>query len=124
MEYSAIWRASEASETLTGVTQLKIGDVCLFVLCLDVRMSFCTLTLSYFQLARCLTPSQTSLNSILWYIDHYPYLPRNCIVYHFEFFCRCSLNSKTYWSSISIRVSGDGQQYLLENSLSTRLSTR
>ncbi len=23
------WRASEASETLTGVTQLKIGDVCL-----------------------------------------------------------------------------------------------
>ncbi len=25
------WRASVASETLTGVTQLKIGDVCLFV---------------------------------------------------------------------------------------------
>ncbi len=25
------WQASEASETLTGVTQLKIGDVCLFV---------------------------------------------------------------------------------------------
>ncbi len=24
------WRASVASETLTGVTQLKIGDVCLF----------------------------------------------------------------------------------------------
>ncbi len=23
------WRASVASETLTGVTQLKIGDVCL-----------------------------------------------------------------------------------------------
>ncbi len=38
------WRASE---TLTGVTQLKIGDVCLFI-CLDVRMSFCTLTVSYF----------------------------------------------------------------------------
>ncbi len=35
------WRASVASETLTGVTQLKIGDVCLFVciyVCLDVRM--------------------------------------------------------------------------------------
>ncbi len=29
--YSAIWRASVASETLTGVTQLKIGDVCLFI---------------------------------------------------------------------------------------------
>ncbi len=25
------WRASVASETLTGVTQLKIGDVCLFI---------------------------------------------------------------------------------------------
>ncbi len=41
------WRASVASETLTGVTQLKIGDVCLFIY-LDVRMSFCTLTLAYF----------------------------------------------------------------------------
>ncbi len=38
------WRASE---TLSGVTQLKIGDVCLFIY-LDVRMSFCTLTLTYF----------------------------------------------------------------------------
>ncbi len=37
------WRASVASETLTGVTQLKIGDVCLFIylyICLDVCMSF------------------------------------------------------------------------------------
>ncbi len=25
------WRVSEASETLTGVTQLKIGDVYLFI---------------------------------------------------------------------------------------------
>ncbi len=25
------WRASVESETLTGVTQLKIGDVCLFI---------------------------------------------------------------------------------------------
>ena len=32
-----------ASETLTGVTQLKIGDISLH---LDVRMSFCTLTLT------------------------------------------------------------------------------
>ncbi len=41
------WRASE---TLTGVTQSKIGDVykfiCLYI-CLDVRMSFCTLTLAF-----------------------------------------------------------------------------
>ncbi len=28
---STNWRASVASETLTGVTQLKIGDVCLFI---------------------------------------------------------------------------------------------
>ncbi len=41
------WRASGANETLTGVTQLKIRDVCLFI-CLDVRMSFCTLTLAHF----------------------------------------------------------------------------
>ncbi len=27
--YACYWRASVASETLTGVTQLKIGDVCL-----------------------------------------------------------------------------------------------
>ncbi len=26
-----IWRASEASETLSGVTQLKIGDICLYM---------------------------------------------------------------------------------------------
>ncbi len=35
------------SETLSGVTQLKIGDICLSI-CVDVRMSFCTLTLTYF----------------------------------------------------------------------------
>ncbi len=29
--YVYYWRASEASKTLTGVTQLKIGDVCLFI---------------------------------------------------------------------------------------------
>ena len=37
----------QASETLTGVTQLKIEDVCFFI-CLDVCISFCTLTLAYF----------------------------------------------------------------------------
>ncbi len=44
------WRASVASETLTGVTQSKIGDVYLFIylyICLDVHMSFCTLTLAF-----------------------------------------------------------------------------
>ncbi len=70
------WRASVASETLTGVTQLKIGDVCLFIY-MDVRMSFCTLTLRIFVLARCSTPSQTSLNGILRFSDHYLYHPKN-----------------------------------------------
>ncbi len=71
------WRASVASETLTGVTQLKIGDVCLFIY-MDVRMSFCTLTLRIFVLARCSTPSQTSLNGILRFSDHYYlYHPKN-----------------------------------------------
>ncbi len=49
------WRASVASETLTGVTQLKIGDVCLFI-CLDVLMSFCTLILRIFVFAPRSTP--------------------------------------------------------------------
>ncbi len=34
------WRASVASETLTGVTQLKTGDVCLFV-CIYVWTYVC-----------------------------------------------------------------------------------
>ncbi len=84
-----------------------------------------------FVLAWCLAPSQTSLNRILWFIDPYPYHSRNWIVYRFECFCGCSQNSKTYWSSFSIRVSGGcklmrschsyspTQPYLLENSLST-----
>ncbi len=68
------WRTSVSSETLTGVTQLKIGDV---YLCLDVRMSFCTLTLRIFVFAPRSTPSQTSLNRILPFSDHCPYHLRN-----------------------------------------------
>ncbi len=36
-------------------------------------MSFCTLTLGIFVFAQRSTPSQTSLNRILWFSDHYPY---------------------------------------------------
>ncbi len=48
--YMYYWRASGASETLSGVTQLKIRDVCLFLynVWTYIRMSFCTLTLTYF----------------------------------------------------------------------------
>ncbi len=44
-------------------------------------MSFCTLTLRIFVFARRSTPSQTSLNRILWFSDHYPYHLRklNCL---------------------------------------------
>ncbi len=34
-------------------------------------MSFCTLTLRIFVFTRSSTPSQTSLNRILWFSDHY-----------------------------------------------------
>ncbi len=50
IHHIANWRASVASETLTGVTQLKIGDVCLFIylyICMDIHLSFCTLTLAF-----------------------------------------------------------------------------
>ncbi len=48
----------------------------LFV-CMDVCMSFCTLTLRIFVFAPRSTPSQTSLNRILQFSDHYPYHLRN-----------------------------------------------
>ncbi len=38
-----------------------------------------------FVLARCSTPSQTSLNGILRFSDHYLYHPKNWIVYRSEF---------------------------------------
>ncbi len=44
--YYYYWRASEASETLSGVTLLKIGDVCMFgrtdvILYFDPRVFLC-----------------------------------------------------------------------------------
>ncbi len=41
------WRASVASETLTGVKMKKSGMFIYLYICLDVRMSFCTLTLAF-----------------------------------------------------------------------------
>ncbi len=77
----SIWRASVASETLTGVTQSKIGDVYLFIY-LFVYMFGRTYVILYFDprifvLVRWSTPSQIALNRILWFIDQYPYHPRN-----------------------------------------------
>ncbi len=44
-----------------------------------------------FVLVRLSTPSQIALNRILWFIDQYPYQPKNWIVYRFEFFCGVQL---------------------------------
>ncbi len=41
------WRASVASETLKGVKMKKSGMFVYLYICLDVRMSFCTLTLAF-----------------------------------------------------------------------------
>ncbi len=38
IQYTSNWRASVASETLTRVTQLKIGDVCLLFIYMFGRM--------------------------------------------------------------------------------------
>ncbi len=64
------WRASVASETLTGVTQSKIGDVYLFIY-LFVYMYGRMYVILYFDprvfvLVRLSTPSQIALNRVLW----------------------------------------------------------
>ncbi len=71
------WRASVASETLTGVKMKKSGMFVYLFIYMDVRMSFCTLTFRIFVFAPRSTPSQTSLNRILRFSDHYPYHLRN-----------------------------------------------
>ncbi len=63
---------------LTGVTQSKIGDVCLFRYNKYGR----TYVILYFDphvfvLVMWSTPSQIALNRILLFIDQYPYHPRN-----------------------------------------------
>ncbi len=77
-----IWRASVASETLTGVTQSKVGDVCLFIY-LYIWTYVCH---RVFVLVMWSTPFQIALNRILWFIDQYPYHPRNWIVYRLNSF--------------------------------------
>ncbi len=69
------WRASVASETLTGVTQLKIG--CLFIYIYGRMYVILYFDPHVFVLVMWSTPSQIALNRILWFIDQYPYHPRN-----------------------------------------------
>ncbi len=48
LKHTTSWRASVASETLTGVKMKKSGMFIYLYICLDVRMSFYTLTLAFF----------------------------------------------------------------------------
>ncbi len=72
--YPCYWRASE---TLTGVTQLKIGDVCLFIYMFGRTYAILYFDPRIFVLVMWSTPGQIALNRILWFIDQYPYHPRN-----------------------------------------------
>ena len=60
--------ASERSkwDTYKDNTIENWGYLFVYILCLDVYRSFCTLTPRIFVLALFSTPSQTSLNRILW----------------------------------------------------------
>ncbi len=71
------WRASVASETLTGVKMKKSGMFVYLYICMDVRKAFLYFDPRVFWLVQLSTPSQIALNRILWFIDQYPYHPRN-----------------------------------------------
>ncbi len=73
-----VYLASERSErdTYRGKNE-KIGDVYLYI-CMDVRKAFLYFDpRGFFGLVRLSTPYQIALNRILWFIDQYPYHPRN-----------------------------------------------
>ncbi len=65
------WRASVASETLTGVTQSKIWDVCLFRYMYGLMYVILYFDPRVFVLVMWSTPSQIALNRILLFIDQY-----------------------------------------------------
>ncbi len=58
-------------DTYSGNT-IESRDVCLFI-CLDVRMSFCTLTLTFLCLLGGRSRPNTPLNRILWFVYLYPH---------------------------------------------------
>ncbi len=60
------WRASVASETLTGETQSKIGDVGLFIYIHGRTYVILYFDPRVFVLVMWSTPSQIALNRILW----------------------------------------------------------
>ncbi len=70
--------ASERSErdTYRGKNE-KIGDVYLFVYMFGRTYVILYFDPRVFVSVMCSTPSQIALNRILWFIDQYPYHPRN-----------------------------------------------
>ncbi len=73
-----LYLASERSEqdTYRGKNE-KIGDVYLFVYMFGRTYVILYFDPRVFVLVRWSTPSQIALNRILWFIDQYPYHPRN-----------------------------------------------
>ncbi len=82
------WQASEESKTLSGATQLKSRDICLFIfyMCVDVRMSFCTLTLMFLCLLRGLPIPIPPLYRIFRFSDPIPFKEINCLPLHISLF--------------------------------------
>ncbi len=79
------------SETLSGVTQLKIRDICLYIICLEECMSFLYFDSGIFCISLVVDsiPNFTK-KKILWFTDHYPYHPRIELFTVFEFSCGCT----------------------------------
>ncbi len=73
------------SETLSGLTQLKIGNICLYI-CGDVRMSFCTLTPAYLCLLRGLLLPIPLLNRIFLFSDPISFKEINYLPLHIRLF--------------------------------------
>ena len=73
------WRASVASETLTGETQSKIGDVGLFIYIHGRTYVILYFDPRVFVLVMWSTPSQIALNRILWLSRAQQYLLENIL---------------------------------------------
>ncbi len=83
--------ASGASETLSGITQLKSGIfVCLYI-CVDVRMSFCILSLGFLCLLRGLPLPIPPLNRIFRFRDPVSFKEINCLPLCIRLFQHCTI---------------------------------
>ncbi len=78
LKHTTSYLASERSErdTYRGKNE-KIGDVYIFVYMFGRTYVILYFDPRVFVLVSWSTPSQIALNRILWFIDQYPYHPRN-----------------------------------------------